>query len=94
MSGPEPPPTDARLHGWLLHYLPLTLYKITFSNVTRGAVPRRLRSYEAEQNSYKSTITMQHILRNRLCPIQTKRSANAYYGQTPKSSFTNHTKKT
>ena len=49
MSGPEPPRTEARLHGWLLQYLSLILYRITFLNVMRGALPRRLRPCDVRE---------------------------------------------
>ncbi len=44
MSGTEPPPTEARLLGWLLQYFPPILYKVTFLNVPlkrspAGSVP-------------------------------------------------------
>ena len=57
MSGPEPPPTEARLHDWLFQYFLPTLYKTTLSNAPPGAVPRRFRPCQAEQDTAKSNIT-------------------------------------
>ena len=58
MSGPEPPPTEARLHGWLLQYFPLTLYKITFSNVTLKRSPAGSVPCDSRQGIAKHPIVM------------------------------------
>ena len=57
MSGPEPPPSEVRLHGWLFIVFIASRISGDPLRPPRGAAPRRLRPCESPQPHANSQLT-------------------------------------